>query len=425
MTARRPSRAARRLALRLFVHRASTRLVAATLTGSLLFLAAACSSGAAPGGVSAPSTIASGSPWNGSLVSVTLPPPDNSLRAVTCATARACWAVGSNVGVGGAPNGAIVVATTDGGRTWTNQTVPPTVAYLTDVACADARRCVAVGQSGTSSSGPGAVIATTDGGTIWTAQVLPPAATDVTAATCLPTRQCVAIATTAGGAVALTTSAPGAAWRQAGALPTGQTGATSVSCPDASHCWAAARTPVTVDRSAAAVAASSDGGTTWTALTIPPGVGALDALACFDTGDTTSTTTTAASSGTTSAPGSLPVWCAAVGTTDGGLTSVRSGKAVVLTTADGGSVWTRQPVFALVAGLTGLSCLAPGTCAAAGTAGTLVPQAGMALFTDPSSSPWKKAAVVATALPLTGISCVSTSACVAVGESITEHLAGG
>ena len=114
-----------------------------------------------------------------------------------------CWAVGSTVGVGGAPNGAAIITTADGGVRWSTQVIPPTVGYLSAIACSDPRHCTAVGQAGQTSDGQSVVIVTTDGGAAWTQAQTPPGILDVTAVSCQPDRRCLAIGSTAAGGVAL------------------------------------------------------------------------------------------------------------------------------------------------------------------------------------------------------------------------------
>ena len=109
-----------------------------------------------------------------------------SLREVACATARRCWAVGSNSATSSGSSGPALVATTDGGATWTVQPIPPTVGYLAGVACASSRSCTAVGQVGQNGVGPGAVLTTIDGGSAWVLQAVPAGTTDVTAVQCRP-----------------------------------------------------------------------------------------------------------------------------------------------------------------------------------------------------------------------------------------------
>jgi hypothetical protein len=422
---------------------------------ALAVSATACTSETGSGTTDA--TLGPDTPWLGAVTPAGLPAPVNSLTAIDCVNAALCWSVGSTVGFAGAPNGAAVIATTDGGVRWTSQVIPPTVGYLSAVSCSDARRCVAVGQSAQTTDVSGAAIATTDGGASWVPVPVPPGIVDVTAVTCAPSRRCLAIGSTGVGAVALLSTSAGTTWIQEGALPPGISDATSISCAGAGaqNCWVTAHTSPNPDTVAGAVAVTTDGGGGWATVTLPAGLGYLNGISCI-TGSPTgagaepTTVTSAAPAGPgpgSTAPGSavpasapattapavaappppgVPgVRCTLVGTTATLLNAVRSGRGVVLTTDNGGAAWTDQPVNASVASLRGVSCVAIGSCLAVGSSVATASSAGVALFTGPTTSPWRRAVAVSAPLPLTAVSCVSDAACVWVGESITAHLAGG
>ncbi len=272
-------------------------------------------------------------------MSVALPVPFNSLGAVNCPTATRCVAVGSTVGVDGAPNGAGIVTSSTGGASWTVAVVPPTVGFLSDVACTDGRRCVAVGQTGQAGSGLGAIVATTNGGTTWIPEAVPAGAGDVTAVSCLATGRCVALATGAFGAIALVSSSPGATWTQAGVLPPGMSGATAISCTDDQHCWATARTMPTSTASPAPSPTRPTGASSGLPLRCPPRDRVPERR--FLPGDDQLT------SGAAGASGVAGVDCVVVGTTSSTLDAVRSGRGVILTSANGGGSWTSESVSAL------------------------------------------------------------------------------
>ncbi len=349
------------------------------------------------------------------------------------------------------PNGAAIVATANGGGSWTSQVIPPAAGYLSRVSCSDQRYCVAIGQAAQSSNGQAVIIATTDGGRLWQARPVPAGFLDVTAVTCGLDRRCIAIGDVAGGASALSSASPGAAWTQRGALPAAVNGATDVSCIDALHCWVTARRSPDADHVAGVVALTTDGGAAWARVATPAGVGYLTGISCLGSGGgsaalpygsaaSASTAATAPAPAST-APGSAPstsapatpapavgvpgAHCTLVGTTATALDAVRSGHGVILTTGNGGVSWTSQPVPSSVSALMDVSCPGVGSCVAVGSSVASSAQAGAVILSGSTDSPWKSAAQVGAAQPLTAVSCVSRSRCLLVGESISEHLVGG
>ena len=197
----------------------------------------------------------------------------NSLSALDCVTSKHCWAVGSTVGVAGAPNGASVVATANGGSSWSVEAIPATVGYLAGLSCSDLDHCTAVGQATQTSNGQGVIIATANGGVTWTQATGPAGVLDITAVDCRPNRHCLAMGTTATGTAILATSPTQPTWTQLGLLPPALTGATAIACADGRHCWVTAHVAVDVDHVAGQVAVTRDGGATWAATAAPQGAG--------------------------------------------------------------------------------------------------------------------------------------------------------
>jgi photosystem II stability/assembly factor-like uncharacterized protein len=456
---------------RSMVRRRRPRTAAPVLVAGLALVVASCTTDNPNAGSGPPSTIAPGSPWVGTFDSVTLPAPVNSLTAVDCVGPLRCWAVGSTVGTAGAPNGAAVVTTADGGSTWTIQPIPTAVGYLSAISCSDRHYCVAVGQVTQTSGGQGAIITTSDGGTTWTAATVPAGILDVTAVDCRASRRCMAIGTAPTGSVALASSPARPAWVQQGTLPPDLTGASGISCPDNQHCWVTIHQAIDVDHVSGQVALTTDGGSTWATTATPKSVGYLNGIVCSRgagadiglpftsttastspvppsasvttppgttpsgtaAGSTTTsgpspTTTTSpppTSTTTTAPPGVSGAWCVAVGTTASTVTGTRTGHGVVLTTTDGGSSWASQPVNPTSAALMGVSCTAYNACVTVGSAVGLAPEAGMTVLTGPDGHPWRQAAAVTSPQVLTAVSCISLSRCVLVGESISQRLVTG
>ncbi len=423
-------------------------------------LTSACSTLSGHPDQATPSTLAPGSPWLGVFTDAALPVPVNSLTAVACATATACWAIGSTVGDDGAPNGAAIIATQDGGAHWVNQAAPGTVSYLSGISCSDRRHCTAVGQT---DAGLAAIVTTTDGGKTWTQVPAPPGILDAATVSCLPGGRCVAVGSSGGGLTALVSASPLAGWVAEGALPTTISNGTGVSCTDTDDCWVAGYASTDGEHGTGAVALTTDGGSTWSPVVMPTGIGYLSAVSCLpgpaaggalpapattapgptspssstpDTGSTTSTaptttvaTTTTTTPATTTTPTTTPVGvagmrCTVVGTTSTALNGARSGHGVVLTTDNGGAVWSSQQISTTAATFRDVSCPAVGACVAVGSSVATSATAGMVVLTGSANHPWRHTALVGAPQPLLAVSCTSLSRCVVVGESISEHLSG-
>ena len=355
-------------------------------------------------------------PWQGTFTTSSLPAPVQTLRAVACASASRCFAVGSTAATATVPSGPVVMATTNGGRTWTLQSLPPGLGYLSGIACATARACTAVGQAGGTGVGPGAVVTTTDGGSTWTSQAVPTGTTDVTAVDCRPRGSCTALGTVDGHVATLAPAGAGGAWAVGGPLPPAASSATSLSCTDDEDCWATTSNAVDSAHAVGGIASTSDGGAAWAFETVPVGTGQLNAVTCSrasapSTSTSTTTTGTAAS-------------CTAVGTTSTVINGTRVGQGIVLTSANGGVTWGSAPVSPTAADLLDVSCGA-GPCVAVGSSVATAVQAGVVVLTPAtgaSAGIWRRAVTAPEALPLTGVSCVSLASCVVVGESVSARL---
>ena len=148
----------------------------------------------------------------------------NNLTAISCANVSDCWATDS---------AGKVIATTNGGSTWSAQTTGTTV-QLNGIACVSATNCWAVGNA--PGGGSAAVIATTNGGTSWTAETSGDSGHNWTAIACPDSTHCFAAEST--GKVYATSNA-GTSW-----AATGNTGVTqsmqAIACASNTTCWGAA-----------------------------------------------------------------------------------------------------------------------------------------------------------------------------------------
>jgi photosystem II stability/assembly factor-like uncharacterized protein len=232
--------------------------------------------------------------------------PGSTLTSVACPSRSNCWAVGM-YGSPGTESSAEILASSDGGRSWTEQQVPDAVqtgsGSLAAVSCPDTETCWAVGQDPPSSGADSVpiVLATTDGGATWTTQTLPvQMGPGLTGLSCADDQHCVTVGTevTAGGAspAAFFTADGGRNWEASNA-PNSQLGLSQVDCPTANVCFATSpnfaspQNPGGVDKSV-------DGGSTWNTSYSGSNSGAIScptANACMSisaTGPATVITTT-------------------------------------------------------------------------------------------------------------------------------------
>jgi hypothetical protein len=362
----------------------------------------------------------SSSPWNGTFSAVAVPARVDQMRSTSCADADHCWAVGEAVGPGATESPAAIIATTNGGRSWAPQAVPSGTGALGNVSCADQHYCVTVGQSDQTRLGGSAVLVTTNGGATWTTSPALVGVFDMTTVSCRADRRCLAIGTVAAGGAAFASSPGHPAWTNIGSLPPGVNGASALSCSDNRHCWVTGYTSADPLHVSGVVAATSNGGTTWTALPVPAGTGYLNGIACMQDGSASSTTThTQRGTGSPSVAGAS---CVAVGTSAVAQGQTRTGHGLILTSGNGGASWTSEPVPSSVATLFAVSCPSIGSCVAVGSTPAASTQAGVTVLTGASQTPWQRPTIVTMPLAVSGVSCPSTSNCAVVGGAYTAYL---
>ena len=138
----------------------------------------------AVGGSTVMATTSGGAMWH----TQSLPPNVVDLSAVSCPSSSSCTAVGRS------SIGSLIIETSDGGQDWFPQSVPPGIDFSPDggVSCPTTSACAAVGQS--IINGSAAIVATIDGGTSWSTQSIDvPALDSLTEVSCASPSVCTAV----------------------------------------------------------------------------------------------------------------------------------------------------------------------------------------------------------------------------------------
>jgi len=297
--------------------------------------------------------------WNsqGSGVSATL-------YGVACPSTSVCY----TVGVSGT-----ILATTNGGGAWANQSNPlgGTSKALRGIACPSTTTCYAVGDGG-------AILGTTNGGSSWSTQATT-VTTTLYSVACRSTSNCIAIG---DNGVILNTSNGGGAWTNSG---TSTNAWRAVACDPAGLCQI------------------TDG--SLYGITCPA------ANTCFRTGysgaisaTTNGSTWTSQTSGTSASLYGISCTSASA------CTAVGSGGTIVGTT-NGGAAWSGQ-TSGVTTALYGVTCPGASTCIAVGANGVILASSGGVAGT-PSPTATPAPSPTATSTPPPG-GCPAASASLAV-----------
>jgi hypothetical protein len=311
------------------------------------------------------------------------PAGTGELGAVSCPTAKRCWAVGiAGPNSSAAAPATVIIATKDGGLKWAAQGVSGSaIPQLSGISCPTIHDCMAVGSTGASLPGSDVAYATSDGGTMWSPVAALPGALNMPSVQCASVSDCTAIVSTGSLLAAAHTADFGQTWQTESNLPAGFFGDGDLSCDLAGTCLVAGYTPTTTGHGQGAIALSTDSGQTWALATVPAGVGVLRSAAC-----------------------ATATVCLAAGTTGTIVSYVVPAQGQLLYSADGGHTWTTTPSGAAAAG----------TAASAGNTGSAGSTTTSASTTTTTSTP----ATAPKPLPVDdvfGIACPSTRVCAIVG----------
>ncbi len=322
------------------------------------------------------------------------------LGAVACANAERCWAVGVPGPNATMPAGdsTVIVATTNGGASWTPQTVVGGYTpELSGIACPTKVDCLAVGSNGSSS---GVAVVTQDGGTHWTSATTPPGAIAVQSVICVGLAECTALVSNGTVVWSARTTDFGQTWTQMGNLPSSFVVDGTLSCVPGGACLVPGYTPTSAGHGQGALAVSGDGGQTWSSASVPAGTGVLQAVVCPSA--------------------SL---CLASGSTSTTVSDVAAAQGQMLGSADGGMTWsaaTAPPVDDTY----GMACPSAQLCALVGAnwAGSPAVAGGAVAQSRDGGTKFSLSPAAYAPITLTAVACPSTAGCVAVGGNVVARI---
>ena len=332
-----------------------------------------------------------------------LPAPGlvGQLGAVACAGVDRCWAVGVPGPNATMPAGdsTVIVATTNGGRSWTAQkVVGGYTPELSGIACPTTKDCMAVGSNGLST---GVVVVTHDGGAYWASATLPAGAIAVESVACDGLAACTALVSNGTAVWSARSNDFGQTWTQMGNLPTSFVTDGALSCPAGGACLVPGYTPTSAGHGQGALAVSSDGGQTWTSATVPAATGVLQTAEC-----------------------PTPSLCLASGSTSTTVSDVAAAQGEMLRSVDGGMTWSSTHGAAdrrrLRYGLPDGPTLRPGRSQLVGQPGRR--GSGAVAQSSDGGTAFALSSSAYAPITLTAVDCPSRAACVAVGGDVVARI---
>lgn len=293
---------------------------------------------------------------------------------IACAGTSRCWVPFTSPRGGGVG----VLATADGGTSWSVEHLPGHAAYLTGISCTSPVDCWVVGYSGSMATrSAGVAFRTVNGGRSWLQLALPAAVgpgfqDQLFGIACHGPNWCAAVG--------------GGFWPKT---------AKATSCGPGCH-----QVPVGPPPKGLLALTTGNGGTTWDVAEVPIKSGAeLNATSCGAIG--ACQTVGFGFSNCRSKAGSTSATCSPAGA------AARSRK--------GGASWVPESVGAGIFDLYGVSCPTAAQCWATGSTGNDVQGRGVVLHTTDGGYHWVRQAPVLGSNSLTGISCPTVLSCTAVG----------
>ncbi len=313
-----------------------------------------------------------------SWINASIPQGIADLESISCPTVANCIAVGNrSFRVSSGTSGAVILATTDAGANWVEQSAPSGIPSLRlkGVTCINASRCIVVGYATVPGSSPVEIATTDDGGEVWSLENVPAGTVEVNVVTCASSLECFA----AGCAIIMGSNDGGTTW----SVDYSNIGTFYDDfCSTVADCLIVGYRFVMVTR---------DSGNTWLAGAVPALAGTLSGAYC------------------------TAKVCVAVGS------KAVLGSAVALYSSDGGKTWKVAHLPASVYNLTSVSCMGTSDCVAVGSASSgqesTGNQEGSVVVSSDGGRTWQVARIPALVHNLTSVSCMDTSDCVAVGSA--------
>jgi photosystem II stability/assembly factor-like uncharacterized protein len=215
-------------------------------------------------------------------------PSVSSISGLACTSASSCIAVADSPGGSNGPSNAF--ATTNGGVTWSESSVPVTVearagVNSSAVECPGNGSCFVTGFAPSSRGEALAVAYSTDGGASWQQASVPAGTQGVTAESCPQPTDClmVSFGGGTGKSTILQSSDGGASWNVVSSSGLPQAQLTGISCSSSDECWTSGGTTQAsfpAGSIGSLLAVSTDQGETWQQAILPPGVQAIEGVSC-------------------------------------------------------------------------------------------------------------------------------------------------
>lgn len=214
------------------------------------------------------STMNAGIAWSLQAAPIAPTGGQTQLMGVKFVDATHGWATGFTTPDSTGNMIGLVLATVDGGVTWSQQTLPPDTLRLWGIAFADPMVGWTVGITHRS----GQILKTSDGGNTWVAQATPPSAYILFGVSFItPSTGWAVGRDTGNNRLILGTTDGGATWTSE-SVPAGLGGVWSVSFANASDGWAAGWDDLGGGGAAGRMLVTKDGGLTWSSQSVPSAV---------------------------------------------------------------------------------------------------------------------------------------------------------